>query len=362
MARMEIISAHDLDEWASSYQAKADLPWLIQRLIRATCPQIGRLDMPGGEEVYLSGFDGVLECTGGNRFIPDGRSAWELSTEKDVSGKATEDYEKRTQQVDSGSKHVTTFVFATPKRWPYRDKWQEKKRAAGDWRDVRCLRSDDLASWLDDAPCWVAFSFAHSAFGRSPDHYTPLDIMWEEYASVPSLHGKLSEDLVLAGRKDAADALASWLQDDSRLDRKIIRLIGSSEREILDFIVATVHSRGEALWREFVSCMCVIEGRSAALCLGGLRSHHVVIPLGNAVPHITGLCHLGQCRAILTRAMPAGGTIPSVPGVNDIALPRLLEADAIRALIKAGYDREKAAVICGKDRTYDAIKQDLSSW
>jgi hypothetical protein len=93
------ITALDFEHWAQSYNAKFEFPRVIWRLISATCPDIQRLDIPGGEHSFLAGLDGVVQCESGNEFVPSGLSIWEFGTENKVTGKANRDYKKRTEAV-----------------------------------------------------------------------------------------------------------------------------------------------------------------------------------------------------------------------------------------------------------------------
>jgi hypothetical protein len=89
--------------------------------------------------MFLSGVDGLVVCEGGNAFVPSGVSAWELSTEAKVKGKADRDYEKRTASEDTSDKANTAFVFATPRRWANGSTWASQRHAEGVWREVRSL-------------------------------------------------------------------------------------------------------------------------------------------------------------------------------------------------------------------------------
>jgi len=362
MRLMAYVSAYELDSWAGTYLAKAELPWLIQRLIRATCQGITSLEMPGGEEVNLSGFDGVLNCSGGNRYVPDGASAWELSTEKGVTSKANDDYQNRTSQTSAAYQRATSFVFATPKRWTRRDGWQKKRDSEDLWREVRGLRSDDLASWLDEAP-WVALSFARWALGQPVEDYISLDVMWKEFATLPS--GKeLGAEFVCAGREQFSKELVRWLRDGQQ-GATAIRIVGGSHKEVLDFIATSVHSDGEETWRCFASTVFCVNGRGAALCLPESLPRHVIIPLEDAVPHVLCRAQDGRCRVILASVRNRDETAtPTPPGVeDDLVLPELRETELVRALVRVGYRPDDALKLCRDNVAgYDSLKRTVSGW
>ncbi len=66
------------------------LPKAIRRLIRATIEHIKSINIRADEGVQLEGIDGILEVESGNEFVPDGKSVWELVTNKQVKTKALE--------------------------------------------------------------------------------------------------------------------------------------------------------------------------------------------------------------------------------------------------------------------------------
>ena len=111
-----------------------------------TTPSLGHVfgnrkigTFPGGHHVYLGGFDGVVDCGHGNHIVPPGVSGWEFTTEKNVIGKANDDFEKRTRDSKGFDRNKTTFIFATPCRWPKGREWEREKKATKQWRDVRVV-------------------------------------------------------------------------------------------------------------------------------------------------------------------------------------------------------------------------------
>src|SRR5258705_8803789 len=96
MPHATLINNTDLNLWASRRESQSKLPQLMRRLIRITTPNIKKLHFPSDESVQLGGWDGIVEVEKGNDFVPDGNSGWELGVERNVKGKADDDYEKRT--------------------------------------------------------------------------------------------------------------------------------------------------------------------------------------------------------------------------------------------------------------------------
>src|SRR4030095_7089336 len=226
------VTALDLEQWATTYQAKFEFPRLVRRLIRESCGGIRKLDMQGGELAYLSGFDGIVECSSGNQFVPSGFSAWELGTREDVTTKANKDYHKRTQGPLGWKQADVSFVFATPRRWATCEDWEEQRNSDKRWRGVSGLWSNHLESWIDDVP-WAAASFARDILGKPIDGFNTIDMIWNDYADVPDRAGvPLNEGFVVGGRLQTGEALVEWLFDVSSDQNRILKVAGQTEREI----------------------------------------------------------------------------------------------------------------------------------
>ncbi len=117
MASIILANATDIDSWANRRNAQDQLPKLLRRLIRATVERTKFISVRADEGVQLEGFDGVLEVETGNEFVPNGKSAWEFGTNKQVKSKADDDYEKRKENPPlSIAAAETAFVFVTPHR------------------------------------------------------------------------------------------------------------------------------------------------------------------------------------------------------------------------------------------------------
>lgn len=121
---MNGVAAIDLELWAERNVSRSGFPRLLCCLISGTCRGVQRLEIPGGEHMFLAGLDGLVVCEHGNAFVSSGASAWELSTEVNVKGKADSDYRKRTDRTGTVDKPNTAFLFATPRRWTGAAKWK----------------------------------------------------------------------------------------------------------------------------------------------------------------------------------------------------------------------------------------------
>ncbi|MCL6609059.1 MAG: hypothetical protein K6T74_13310, partial [Geminicoccaceae bacterium] len=145
------ITAEHLASWAAKPEARTLLPDLVRRLVLASGAKLRRLELPGGSAVDLPGVDGIVEASPGNAWIPEGRSVWELSCERDPRRKASADLEKRTEEMPAEERASTTFLFVTPRRWGKKSQWVRGSGARG-WKEVRAYDADDLVPWLEATP------------------------------------------------------------------------------------------------------------------------------------------------------------------------------------------------------------------
>ena len=94
-----------------------------------------RAEFATDEGVDLGGFDGLVCAKDATRWVPDGRSVWELSTRRDVGTKANEDYRNRVAAPSGGSMSETTYVAVSLRAWNKRRNWAAERTA-----EARCRR------------------------------------------------------------------------------------------------------------------------------------------------------------------------------------------------------------------------------
>jgi hypothetical protein len=298
---MEWINDTDLNAWADQPQCEGELPIVVRRLILATVDRVSRIDFPGGAGVNLPGWDGRLNVTVGNGFVPDGVSVWEMSRRKDISEKADEDYQKRTKDPDGVDPQTAVFVFVTPRVWGGRDKWIAQKQEEKRWRDVRAFDARNLAQWIDTAPAtgsWLA-----RKLGKAPvSGVLSLDEFWEEWSDATK--PPLTAELVLAGRREHVDHVARWaqaapsqfyVQADTR-DEGVAFLAACAQTAMGDW-GGDLFARGlicqtEESWRHLARqrspLVLVLDFDGSASPSIAVRSgHHVLVPVGKA-DSITG--------------------------------------------------------------------------
>lgn len=328
-----LVDATELDGWAERRDCQQDFPLAIRILIAASTRDISEIDFRTGEGVNLAGWDGRVLTDAGTPWIPAGASGWELGTDEDILRKANSDYDARTADSLGLDPLGSTFVFATPRRWPGRDQWIETKRAEGKWADVQAFDADSIAAWLDENP--GAHARITKLVGRDPDNASDVRTAWERWSqrSQPAL----PTTFLTAGREDQAQKLLNWLSDEPGC----ISVVAESVEEGLAFTLASLDQAPEGQ-RD------VIEGRGLVVrtleawseSLRRAKGGMILIPLFDGVP--------------TADAVQAGHHVVVPSDKNSITkgecleLSRLRTAPATEALVAIGLERrpaEKLAVL-----------------
>src|ERR1700749_1555424 len=143
MSARNLLSRHDLLQWADTTPAGSELPRLIRRLILETGHGVVQLGFPAGEGVRAGSWDGTLRATEGAPYIPLGLSVWELSVEKSYS-KADSDYGKRDVTPDSSPANNCTYVEVILRPWTKRQTWARDRTAERKWKEVQALGVDEV--------------------------------------------------------------------------------------------------------------------------------------------------------------------------------------------------------------------------
>ncbi len=227
------VSAQDLSGWADRIDGAVSLPTLIANLVRAGCGSGAKLRFPSDEGVRHRGWDGVTDVAKGDAYVPAGCTGWELSAQRrDVGGKATRDYEKRTAAPSPIDPGASAYIVVTLRHWPEKDAWAESRRAAGPWREVRAYDADDLVHWIEQHPAvglWIAVRL-----DKRPAGTRELDEVWEEWSLATKW--RLTEDLVLADRSEDSAAVLRWL----RGEPSTLSLQATTADEVVSFFHATL--------------------------------------------------------------------------------------------------------------------------
>ncbi len=200
--------ANDIENWAAhNIPARSRFSVFLRTLIHSTGIGLTEVDFPGNDDAERGGWDGKLQASEGNPWIPSERSGWEFGTNEDPRAKAESDYQKSLGATSEEEQADTVFVFVTPRRWPGKNRWVTEKRAEGAWKDVRAYDSSDLEQWLEQslpAQAW----FANET--KAPSHEVrSLDRCWADWANVatPPLPGSLFSSAIEEAKRKLGSRL-----------------------------------------------------------------------------------------------------------------------------------------------------------
>lgn len=235
------VSRDDLLGWANTGGSEQALPRLVRSLIAETEPSAEWLDMPGGTAVNSPGWDGIVRCARGNRFVPAGQSVWELSTKQNGSHKkAGDDYEKRVAETPPDERSDMAYVAVVCAPWTKAREFKQDRTTRGDFRQVGALNVDNLEEWLECAPATTVW--LRDQIGAPVKGIGLLSSWWSKW--LESTRTPLDEGFVLAGREQAAEDL----RDRCRQGRGVVTVGGRVQRdEILAFLSAALVAGGTSV-------------------------------------------------------------------------------------------------------------------
>ena len=228
------VTRDDLIQWAKSNSGSTGLPRLVRSLIAETEPSAEWIDMPAGTGVELSGLDGVVRCARGNRFVPAGKSIWELTTQQSgTHKKAVDDYSKRLKDFASSQRDEIAYVSVACAPWEKRGAFESEHASDDEFGRVRALNVDSLEDWLS---CAVATTvWMREQIGGPISGIALLARESEKWLAATDT--PLDEGVVLAGREREATAL----RDRCKESRGAITVGGQVHRdEIIAFVAAAL--------------------------------------------------------------------------------------------------------------------------
>ncbi|BAQ15605.1 helix-turn-helix domain-containing protein [Methyloceanibacter caenitepidi] len=253
------VSAEDLSKWADRVEGVVSLPTLLAHLIRATHGPAIKLRFPSDEGVRYRGWDGLTSTEVGSTYVPAGEAGWEFSAQrKDVPGKASKDYRKRTAEPAPLEPVSDAYVFVTLRHWPGKDKWAKARQDEGPWREVRAIDADDLVHWIEQTPAvglWLA-----TRLGKRPPGTRELEEVWEEWSL--ATQWPLTEDLVLSDRDQDSVEVLRWLREEPSL----LSLKATTTDEVVAFFHATLGELPDDLAMAY-RARCLVVNAAAARAL-----------------------------------------------------------------------------------------------
>jgi addiction module HigA family antidote len=176
------IRANRIEEWASTIESRPRLAVLLRTLVNSTGDGLTKVDFPGNDDAERPGWDGCIESSQGNPWIPVGKSGWEFGVNKKIQDKAESDFQKRSTATIPEEQAQTTLVFVTPRRWVGKSQWRTQALARANWKDVRVYDASDLEQWMEQSiPAQVWFMHEVS---EQLDEIRSLDKCWTDWANV----------------------------------------------------------------------------------------------------------------------------------------------------------------------------------
>lgn len=337
---MKWITALNLEQWAETIPARTQFPGLVADLIRASASNISSFRFPRGDKGQVRGFDGVLDADSDSTYVPDGASLWEFGVNAGGAAKATEDYNKRTEQVDEETRKETTFVFVTPRTWDgsrgkKREDWIKEKVDLGQWRDVWYIDGSMLEDWLSLCPAVAAWYSKYILNTMPVDGVCSTDEFWNEFST--RFEPQLVEKVLLAGRDDQA----SYLMQQLNAGAGKLLYAADTPDEVVAFTVAAIRSAEPAVRLFIESRTLVVDSEDAARRLAGRKGQVFLLR--------------GQARNLVGLLAPHGPTVVSA-GADEkrtvhVLLNRPRSSELADAFVAMGYEQEQGydlARRCGR--------------
>lgn len=345
-----LIRAEDLDRWASRITTPPEFPRLVRLLVSSTASALRHVDFPADEAVRLAGWDGKVLTDEAAPFVPAGFSAWELGTSEDVRGKANDDYEKRTRDPVSVDPKQTTFVFATPRRWPGKEAWATEKRAEGRWKNVLAFDAESFVQWLENAPgvaAWIG-----PLVGAAPRGARSLEVLCDEYRTATK--PPLDVSGVLIGRDNEKTKLLSALN----LAPQVLEIAATTHEEAAVFVGACIHSLPEAD-RDSLWARSIWIDSADTLPLIAVSARLLVVVVPGDIP--TGSTRHHWIRAVAGRSSGAPNSLelgaqPISALIDFVTAQGLERNDAYQRCQEAGGHLERVR------RTIFATKAPRPEW
>jgi len=202
------ITSTDIEHWAETIPSRTVLPVLLRRLVHTDVDRSAKVDFPGHDAGERHGWDGLTETRIEGRWVPAGRTGWELSTSADFPGKPNRDFQSRAK-LPQAERAEMTFAFVTARNWPGKDAWVTKQKALGAWRDIRVLDAGKLEQWLECSP--ITQIWFMGELGRSVEGIRSISDSWRDWSqsTSPPLSPLLFEEALKANRQTLVDWIGS---------------------------------------------------------------------------------------------------------------------------------------------------------
>ena len=240
-----IINAEWLDAMSKQHQRDFQelLPELVKKLIINSCTSVSSIRMPHGDDIWAPGFDGVVDCSEGNRYVPAGCSVWEFGTNENTLLKINDDYQKRTQNPLGIKIEETSFFLVTSKIWAYPQTITAWEAEHTDWKRAKIYDASVLCDWIEQTPVVRAWLLEAFSDNRSIV-FSTLAHAWSLFAQKTSF--AMSDSLFLADREQEMACFFDTVEN------KIVRVKATTRVEATGFVLAAMMQKPELRERSIV--------------------------------------------------------------------------------------------------------------
>lgn len=320
-----LITSTDLANWAPSRDCQENLPLLVRKLIRASDVEVQNMLMPAGDNVIHPGYDGILEVSKGDEYIPFGKSVWEMGSGKDFKAKANDDIAKRSSSEPAGQSNVV-FVFVTPYVWSGKERWIKEQENKGYWKSVSVIDGQILEEWLEKVPAVSAWLSKH--LHLSSGKIQSLDNWWGEWSS--NLKYRISPTLVLSGRVEFSQRLLDFFTSPPA----VLIIKASTTEEVMAFCAGAILNQEENVKEKWLAKAVLVGTEEDFRILMAIKSRLLLIPRFE----IEGLADHAVKNGHHVIVPVARSVTAAQKGME---LPRIKRKDFEKGLEDMGFDLEK---------------------
>ena len=216
------------------------LPELIKKLILCNLENVEYIRIPGKDDVWAPGFDGVVETSERTMYVCEGKSVWEFGTNEDILRKINADYKKRTEDALGINKNITEFYLVVPYIWAQKCSIQEwEKEHKNGWKDVHVYDAVMLAEWVNSEP--AVFAWLIEKIGSEINiSFSSVSVAWNRFSS--KTFPRFAESLFTGGRDKKVEEFLTILGK-----QKIIKVRADTSIDSFGFCLTSIMRAPERL-------------------------------------------------------------------------------------------------------------------
>jgi hypothetical protein len=233
---MNLITVNDIRQWPEirKKECENNSPLLLRKLILESFhAQISLIDIPYGDAVAFSGFDGHVILNKASSFLPDGEIFFEIGTDIKIKDKADRDYLEAKKKSKELNHKNSTFVFFTPRLFSNADNWILEKKKEKYWKDVKVINATMIEVWLSLCPITALWLAVEQKLVFGSTSLETLSTYWDRTFTKSTL--SIVSELHTGSRMSQKEELFSTLKSNS-----IIAIKSSSTLESLAFYIAAI--------------------------------------------------------------------------------------------------------------------------